>query len=835
MLHSLRTRVLTVALLGVAMLLATTAGWQHRIAHARGKPADPVGAAHAHSCAAFDAATLADGLPATPPLPPGVAPHAPARPALVPASAPAALARLFDARGPPDTARNPLHQTSLSNATTGNTMHQKFKHHTPLALALAALPLPAMADTAESPTTVEAAAAVVEVVEVAGRGTSGAYYASTTRGAKTDLPLRELPQAVRVMSRQTLDDLGATRIDDVLDYAGGVSRQNNFGGLWDNIAIRGLAGDPNNGMALLQNGFSANRGGINAPRDTAAIERIEFLKGPAAALYGASEPGGTLNIVNKRPLWRAAHAAELLAGSDDYQRLAIDSTAPLGGQLAYRLNAVAEHRGSFRDVGATRREVLAPAFTWRPAPGTQIDYRGEVLRHQAPLDRGVVAIGGRPGVVPRTRFLGEPGDGDVAILNQSHQLAIEHELGAGWRARAAVSLRHAHLRGYSTEAQPALQADQRTLQRQRRYRDYGTDDAALQAELSGQFTTGTLVHELLAGVEAYRFDYDQRLLRFTPSAAVPYAIDVLAPVYGQPQPPLSLHTQTQEDQENRALYLQDALRLGAGWRVLAGMRVDRFDQSLLNLRNGVTTVQQPHATSPRLGVSWLATPQWTLFANAGRSYRPNSGADAQGNAFAPERGRAAEAGVKWESADGRRGATVALYDIRKRHALTADPAQPGFSLAAGAVRSRGMDIDVAGSITRNWRINGSLSYIDADIVRDNTLATGVGLLNVPRVNGSLLLTHDAGTCTIGGGVTYSAKRPGEARTMAQALAGASRFDLPAYAVARLAAQWRLTPRVRLSLDIDNLFDRTYYTSSYQRTWVAPGAPRTVTAGLHTTL
>lgn len=724
-------------------------------------------------------------------------------------------------------------------------MNLKLKH-TPVTLALAALPLAAVADYPATATGAASTAApeiataadpasVVEVVEVVGRGTSGAYYASTTRGAKNDLPLRELPQAVRVMSRQTLDDLGATRIDDVLDYAGGVSRQNNFGGLWDNIAIRGLAGDPNNGMALLQNGFSANRGGINAPRDTAAIERIEFLKGPAAALYGASEPGGTLNIVNKRPGWRAAHAAELHAGSYDYQRAAIDSTGPLSTHLAYRVNAVAEHRGSFRDVGATRRDVLAPAFTWRAASGTVVEYRGEWLRHRAPLDRGVVAIGGQAGTVPRERFLGEPGDGDVAILNQSHQLWVEHQLSRDWSARAALSNRHARLRGYSTEQQSALQADQRTLQRQRRYRDYGTDDVALQAEVSGQVTTGALVHELLAGVEAYRFDYDQRLLRFNPGPANPYAIDVLAPVHGQPQPALALHTHTQEDQENRALFLQDAVRVGAGWRVLAGVRIDRFDQSLLNLRTATVTAQAPHATSPRLGVSWLLSPQWTVFANTGRSYRPNTGADALGRAFAPERGRAAELGAKWESADGKQGATLAWYDIRKRNALTSDPLQPGFSLAAGAVRSRGMDLDIAGAITRNWRANASLSYIDADIVRDNTLSTGVGLINVPRYNGSLLLTYDAGPYTIGGGVTFSAKRPGEARTRAQDLAGVGRFNLPAYAVARLAAQWRMSPHTRVTLDIDNLFDREYYASSYQRTWISPGAARAVTVGLHTTL
>ncbi|MCA3118564.1 MAG: Plug domain-containing protein, partial [Rhodocyclaceae bacterium] len=140
---------------------------------------------------------------------------------------------------------------------------------------------PAVAAATAAPTVAPAASRELPAIEVVGRRQSGAYHSEEASGARTDLPLRELPQAVRVMSRQTLDDLGATRIDDTLDFVGGVSRQNSFGGLWDNIAIRGLAGDVNNGMPLLLNGFSSNRG-FNAPRDTANVERIEFLKGPAA-------------------------------------------------------------------------------------------------------------------------------------------------------------------------------------------------------------------------------------------------------------------------------------------------------------------------------------------------------------------------------------------------------------------------------------------------------------------------------------------------------------------------------------------------------------------------
>ncbi len=694
---------------------------------------------------------------------------------------------------------------------------------------------PAATATTAAPASASAATRELPAIEVVGRRQSGTYHAEEASGARTDLPLRELPQAVRVMSRQTLDDLGATRIDDTLDFVGGVSRQNSFGGLWDNIAIRGIAGDVNNGMPLLLNGFSSNRG-FNAPRDTANVERIEFLKGPAASLYGTSEPGGTLNIVTKRPLWKPAHSIEGYVGSYDFYRTALDSTGPLGESVAYRLNVALEDRDSFRDYVQTRRWLVAPAFTWKVSASTRVDYNGEILRHRAPLDRGVVAVNNRLGAVPRNRFLGEPVDGDVRVENDSHQVVLEHDLNAEWSTRLAFAYKKGSLRGFSTEAQPTLQPDLETLRRQRRFRDYSSEDVSLQGELIGRFLAGGLQHELLAGVATYRFDMDQLMLRVNPSGASPYAINVFNPVYGQAQPALLPNTNTREEQTSLAFYVQDTISIGQHWRLLAGLRVDSYEQSLQNRRTNLRTDQSPGATSPRIGLSYLPNNQWTLFANAGKSFRPNTGASAAGAAFDPESGTAFEAGTKWENASRSLGATLAAYDIRKKNVLTGDPTNAGFSVAAGEVRSRGMDLDVTGMLSRSWRVNASFSYIDAEVSSDNTLEVGSRLLNIPKINGSILLVREglvgeSGRYGIGGGVTYSGARLGQSRTAADATAGRPEFDLPAYALAKIVAYWRVTPTLRLSLDIDNVFDRTYYTNSFQSTWVSPGTPRTFTVGM----
>ena len=703
----------------------------------------------------------------------------------------------------------------------------------PPALAQSAAPAPTPAIATTTTATAGSPAAELATVEVVGRTESGAYHADEAAGAKTDLPLRELPQSVRIVTRQAIDDLGATRLDDVLDYVGGVSRQNNFGGLWDNIAIRGLPGSDSTGMATLFNGFSSNRG-FNAPRDLAAVERIEFLKGPAAALYGSSEPGGTLNIVSKRPLWTAAHSVEGYAGSHGMRRGAFDSTGPLGERLAYRLNVAVEDRDSFRDRVGVKRQVVAPAFTWKLGRDTLLDYVGEYLRHETPLDRGVVAVGDRLGAISRRTFLGEPADGPATVTNQTHQLVLSHEWNPAWRSRIGLSYREAAIEGFSSEA-TALRANG-DLTRQRRFRDYASDDIALQAELQGVVKTGAVAHELLLGLESYRFDMDTLLLRVNPSIAAPYAINIYDPVYGQARPTPLPNTDTRERQRNTAFYVQDAIQLAPQWRLIAGLRGDRYDQSLENRRNGALTTQQPSSTSPRLGLSWLPDAQWTLYANTGRSFRPNAGSDVASRAFAPESGKALELGAKWERADRRLGATAALFDIRKRNVLTADAANAGFSVAAGEIRSRGAEFDLAGQLSRRWRVNASLALNDVEVTRDNTLEIGGRLLNVPRVNGSMLAMYEDALANgqrygVGGGLTHTGRRLGQARTQAEAAAGTPAFDLPAYTTAKLVGYWRLNPRLRLTLDVDNVFDRTYYASAFNRVWVTPGPARRVTLGV----
>ncbi|MFM2450951.1 MAG: hypothetical protein RIS44_3401, partial [Pseudomonadota bacterium] len=180
--------------------------------------------------------------------------------------------------------------------------------------------------------------------------------------------------------------------------------------------------------------------------------------------------------------------------------------------------------------------------------------------------------------------------------------------------------------------------------------------------------------------------------------------------------------------------------------------------------------------------------------------------------------------------------TAALFDIRKRNVLTADPTNSGFSVATGEVRSRGVEFDLAGQVNKHWRLNASMVLNDVEVTRDNTLEQGGRLLNVPKVTGSVLAVYEGllgheQRYGVGGGITHVGRRLGQARTQAEANAGTAAFELPAYTTAKLVAYWRINPKWRVTLDVDNLFDTTYYTNSFSRVWVSPGTPRNFTLGL----
>lgn len=681
--------------------------------------------------------------------------------------------------------------------------------------------MPAWAQEAE--TTV-----LEEVVVTADREDDEARGYRTRRSAsatKTDSPLEEVPQAVSVIPATVLDDLGSPRIEKALDYAGGVARQNDFGGLtMYEYSIRGLTTSE-----FYKDGFSVNRGYMN-PQDPSNVERIDVLKGPASSLYGRGDPGGTINIVSKRPEYDRFARLDLSAGRWDRYRSSLDVNTPLDedGKVLYRMNLAVEDNKSFRNYRSGERQFIAPAFSWELSPQTRLLVQAEVIRSSQVFDRGVVAPNDHLGSVSRSDFFGEPGDGEIDNNNESLQAEIEHDLNTNWTVRLASHYKQGRLNGGATEAS-TLAADGRTLNREYRYRDFDWQDSITQLELRGLVYTGSVEHNLLIGTEYERYAKSEQLLRSQPISQ----IDIYQPVYGQPRPPFSIgpggrSTDRHELVHSRSLNLQDQMRFTEKLFGVIGARYDHYEHRLDNEINGKRTEQTHEKVTPRIGALYQFIPEVGVFANASQSFKPNSGADAANRPFDPEEGVGYEAGLKLDLLDSRLGMTIAAFHLTKENVLTANPADTSSQIAAGEVRSRGIDLQLTGQITDEIRLIGAYAYVDAEVTKDNTIERGSRLLNVPEHSGSLLGVYeflDGGLqgLELGGGVNYVGDRSGNVSD--------SGFELPGYTTVDLLARYKATPDLTLGVNLNNAFDRTYYERSYSSVWVMPGDPRNLSLSL----
>jgi iron complex outermembrane receptor protein len=657
-----------------------------------------------------------------------------------------------------------------------------------------------------------------------------------------DIPIKDLPQAVQVISAETLRDVAVTRLPEALDLAAGVARQNSFGGVWDAFAIRGFAGDINVPSGYLVNGFNAR--GFAGLRDTSAVERIEVLKGPGSALFGQGEPGGTVYISTKKPLFKTGGSLSGSVGSYAFYRGEGDFTTPLTDNVAVRVNGAVESTRSFRDTLKSKRYFLTPSILANLGESTSISYELEWSRQKIPFDRGVVARNGVLGIIPQSRFLGEPGDGPQTAKALGHQVELQHDFSDDWTLLAGFSHRDTKLSGFGQT--PELVASRQPffttgtiLSRQRRFSIYDSADTIVRAEVSGKFDLAGMTHHLLFGADYDRFRLQRYQTRYRPPVVAAgqtltqqNAVNIFNPAYGNLSTPNAFVFDDTERDKSFGFYVTDQIDLTDTLKIRVGARWDKFKQSIANR---LSVLQPPDqdvdAFSPQAGIIFEPTQDLTFYAAYAKGFRPNSGFDFNRNPFEPEKTKSAEVGVKFQAFDGKLQGTLAAFKMTKTNVITADPVNQGFSVAIGKARSKGIELETSGELPGAVRFMFSYAYTKAESASDvrepdfgKLVAAGDPLLNIPKHNVNLLVFKDFKVndrkLTLGGNVKHVSKRLGETGTT---------FFLPSYTIVRLNASYEINDHLEVSAQVNNLFDKKYYPASYATLWVLAGEPRTYQA------
>ncbi|MFV5472173.1 TonB-dependent receptor [Acinetobacter baumannii] len=682
----------------------------------------------------------------------------------------------------------------------------------------------AFADTNNSSTT-------LATIKIKAQQASDQTYKvdSSSSATRSEIALQDTPQSVSVVTQKVIEDIGATRLIEALDLAGGVTRANNFGG-------QGLTGFNVRGFTsgeFYRNGFPINRGYPNAP-DSNTIERVDVLRGPSSSLYGRGDPGGTFNLISKTPKSEQQTTLGAQLNSEGLYRTTVDTTGtiPNAENIGYRLNVIAEGGDSYRDHVESKRYGIAPVIQWQATDATKVTFEADILRNQHPLDRGHTRYPTQKSFnsSPET-YLWETGKYYNRLYNDNNmtQLRVEHDLGNDWKLNAGVQYLNGKLHGYAVEAN-GIQNDGETLGRNYNYRELKWQDTDAQINLTGNFQLLGLAHTLVTGLEYENYDYKSYIIRSSKDIGS-YSINIYNPVLGQPLP--ELNTVTTHDRENlktTALFVQDQIDLNERLSALLGLRFEHYEHDYKNLLPNTTNWNTSHdAFIPRLGLVYKASDDLLLYGNAAKSFKPNTGANRNGEGFDPEEGTAYELGFKWQALDNMLSIDSAIFYANKENVLTDDPLYPNQNkkVAAGEVRSRGIELNIAGQITPAWKIIGGYAYTDAEVTKDNTLQKGTALANIPKNSFNLLNIYefqDGPLQGLGLGINqkYIDKRAGQTAN--------NTYTMKGYAVTDLVSYYQATPKLRLNLDVKNIFDKVYDESAF-RSYAYPGESRTVQLGM----
>lgn len=666
----------------------------------------------------------------------------------------------------------------------------------------------------------------------------------TTTGNRTSTPSLQSPQSVRVVPRAVIEDQNALNLAEALRNVSGVQFDFGFNGTaMPLVVLRGFPSVSMTAMGPMSGSSTYYLDGTKVtgvPINMANVLAVEVIKGPSSVLYGRAEPGGLVNVVSKPISVVPAMSLEQTVGEYGLSRTAVEASGPLNEERSLRGRASASYytADSIRDFVEDKLGAFGASLSWLPSAQTTLTGTLDYSHQRYRTDYGVPALGDRPADLPWSRQFN-----DSPQLSSSKTTTLklegEHRLSEAWQLKGKLlTLRsdtsEMDISPYRADYGMGMTPDATcpgTGNPLCRYYFYVRPDGRYRLDqfnldLIGKIDTGGIQHTVLLGVDAYSgrktgTTYFQQI----------GSVDIYTPALGS-TPPLDLGMSMPMDIEDRnrwtSIYVQDQLALGQGVFLTAALRHDRT--SAIYAAPG-TEPNKASFTTPRLGAVWQFASNQSIYAQYQDAVSANNGRDTvTGAALSAERARQFEIGHKIDWLDGKLSSTLAAYELTKRNRGGSVPvATPPFynTVTVGEARSRGVEWDLSGQVSRSLSLIASYAYTDTRVLVDPTYQ-GKKLANVARHTGSLWARYAIDSqWSTGAGVFAQGQRQGDTGNTFQ-LPGYGRVD------AMLAYRFALQDaRAALQFNVDNVFDRKYYTGSHQfvADWVKLGSPRTVKATL----
>jgi iron complex outermembrane receptor protein len=627
---------------------------------------------------------------------------------------------------------------------------------------------------------------------------------------RMNIPLMNLPQSVSIVTNIVMAEQAVVTPGEALRNVAGVRQAGTYLGTYERLTLRGFT--QSQISTYFRNGA---RFVMLATPNVAAAEQIEVLKGPASIQYGTVIPGGVINIVSKKPQEQMHGEFTYRPGSFNSHEGFADITGPISSKhdLYYRLNLYGRKADSYRDLIYNDGYLFNPSLLWRPLKRTTISADMELDRLFMLFDPGLPAPDGRTfssvTTLPRDLYIGHP-DATFRSMRRFYSIDVNQELWGGWAARArynysAFSRDRNWLNNssFNVATQTVLQDIWPTLQGYSNY--FG------QLDVLGTVRASWMTHTILLGGDTLT------VRQFTNNAPTltGFPVSVIRPDYSRPMPFVASSVATAGPKNyQKGGFIQDNISLGNKVNVLAGFRYTSLEQQ---------GSPSDRNLAPRVGAVFHPIQWMSVYGSYSESFEPNIGFTFTNTPYFPSLGKQVEVGLKNQFLSNRLTATFAWFDLRRTNVLTPDPDHTGYSIQSGEQRSRGVELEVKGDLTRRWQVIGAYAFTSARITKDNRYLAGTVLPLAPRHNANLWTTYHFTSfgqpLSVGAGVFY---------TDAYYESLNNRYQIPGYTLVDLNASWRFRERYKLQFNVKNLFNKLYYTDGSNLNAIFPGPPRAFT-------
>ncbi|TGY88914.1 TonB-dependent siderophore receptor [Marinicauda algicola] len=641
---------------------------------------------------------------------------------------------------------------------------------------------------------------------------------------KTPTPVLNLPQSLSIVDRAQIENQAFDSLADVLRYTPGVAVSQGEGHR-DAIIIRGNETTAD----FFLNGL---RDDVQYYRPLYNLEQVEILRGANALLFGRGGGGGVINRVTKDP--EAGETfAEASASLDTFgaAHVAGDANLALGDGAALRLNAFAETFANHRDVFDGERYAINPTLGFELSSQTELVLYYEYVNDDRVVDRGVpsVSVANGPDVPLEgfdETFFGSPEGNFTTLEANIFNARLDHTFND--MLRGNVTARHADYDKLYQNIYPAgfdAGADLVTLDG---YQDTtARENLIVQGNLVGEFETGTIGHTLLVGAEygdqstdnarndnLFAASNDDRItIAFTDPLNIP-AFAFATPVRDR-----------SSAVEFASFYIQDQIDLTDAFKLIAGLRFDRFDVSVLDRRAALAPgddgrrARVDEEVSSRLGFIYKPAGNVSIYAGYSETFLPSAGdqfltlttttEDLQPQVF-----ENTEIGVKWDLSSGL-AFTAALFRLEQGQFTSVDPDNPGVTITVPGSTTDGLELQLSGRLTGRWSVNAGYSYLDGEVEGgafdgNETRQTPEHMISVwnqyqasDRLSLALGLTHQDAFFVLEDNAV----------------------EVPSFTRIDAAAYYDVTDRTRLQLNVENLFDADYFPDAHSNDNISTGAPR----------